>query len=168
MPDSLCSFPRKFLGTQVALLRPGNTLTVERPKTKLQKVCVGCSCLLCWSLCVFGDYCAVIYFTVGLCSFLADTNFLPPSTRIHIIDRHFATLSAIPWVWSICRQGLWGNPWRFAFQCVWVSIAVWVLQQSRALPKTAAAGWQWAMWHSIWHLVIFGCAFYTFTYDVPP
>ena len=152
------AFLLPFLQKQLNYLQAkGDESYVIRQKTKQQKIVVGCSCFTYWFLCYFGGYTAIIYFAIGVFSFIADSELLP-NTWINIhrferIDRCFATLGGVRAMVPVLREGLWGSPQQFAFMCGLVLLGLWCLHQSRSVPNTPAGGWQWTMWHSIWHIV---------------
>ena len=164
------AFLLPFLQKQLKYLQAkGDEAYVLRPKTKQQKIIVGCSSFTYWFLCYFGGYSAMIYFAVGIFSFIADSELLPNTCinihRFRRIDRCVATLGTLRMFIAVLHEGLWGSPQRFAFMCGVSLFGLWCLHRSRSVPKTPSAGWQWTMWHSIWHIVCVAGGFYVLHHE---
>ena len=158
----MCYLP-SFLKTQIIHLK-GSDCKNDRPKTKQQRICVGCTCLFYWLLCIqeVSTASCALFCVIGTFSCIADAD-LPPieyRTLACLFDRFFATLGSVRILTPLFREGLWGSLWQFAFMAGIALFGFWTLHRSRQVPKTVAAGWQWTFWHSTWHTYSVVASFY--------
>ena len=153
------AFAISFFRAQLALLKISNEAT--RPKTTQQKICIGITCLFYWTICFHNDVLtATIFFLVGTFSLIADADLMPMKyyTEFCVFDRVLATLGGIRLVIAIIREGLYGDPWHFAFMLGLTCSCFYCLHRGRLVPNTVEGTWAWTMWHSLWHFSAFaGC-----------